>query len=169
MCLEEDSARKLSDGGDQVRYSLGRLGIPLIEITTDPDIVDQDHAIEVARKIGLTAMSTGMTRRDSDSIRQDVNLSMGHGRVEIKGISRISQIKEAIESETERQMMLERVASIVEKRGGFSSSDFHFVDVSEYLWESGSSMISSGIREGKHVYLSRLNNMSGVLKSGDMR
>lgn len=169
VCLEEDSARKLSDGGDQVRYSLGRLGIPLIEITTDPDIVDQDHAVEVARKIGLTAMTTGMTRRDSDSIRQDVNMSMGHGRVEIKGISRISQIKEAIEIETERQTMLEKVASTMEKRGGFSGKDFHLVDVSKDLQESGSSMISRGLREGKHVYLSRLSNMSGVLKSSDMR
>jgi glutamyl-tRNA(Gln) amidotransferase subunit E len=169
VCLEEDSARKLSDSGDSVRYSLGRLGIPLIEITTDPDVVDEDHAVEVARKIGLTAMTTGMARRDADSIRQDVNMSMGHGRVEIKGISRISQIKEAIESETERQLMLEKVSSVINERGGFQIEKFHFIDVSTDLEGSGSSIISRGLKEGKHVYLSKLTNMSGVLKSSELR
>jgi len=169
VCLEEDSARKISDSGDSVRYSLGRLGIPLIEITTDPDIVDENHAVEIARKIGLTAMITGMARRDADSIRQDVNMSMGHGRVEIKGISRISQIKEAIESETDRQKMLEKVASMVKERGGFLEGEFHFIDVSSDLDASGSSIITKGLKEGKHVYLSKLVNMSGVLKSSDLR
>ena len=168
VCLEEDSARKISDSGDSVRYSLGRLGIPLIEITTEPDIVDVDHAIEVARKIGLTAMTTGMARRDSDSIRQDVNMSMGHGRVEIKGISRISQIKEAIESEIDRQLMLEKVASTIHERGGYHGA-LHFLDISSDLQSSGSSLISKGLKEGKHVYLAKLDKMSGVLKSGDMR
>jgi glutamyl-tRNA(Gln) amidotransferase subunit E len=168
VCLEEDSARKITDSGDSVRYSLGRLGIPLIEITTEPDIVDVDHAIEVARKIGLTAMTTGMARRDSDSIRQDVNMSMGHGRVEIKGISRISQIKEAIESEIDRQLMLEKVASTIHERGGYHGG-LHFLDISSDLQSSGSSLISKGLKEGKHVYLAKLDKMSGVLKSGDMR
>ena len=168
VCLEEDSARKISDSGDSVRYSLGRLGIPLIEITTEPDIVDEDHAIEVARKIGLTAMTTGMARRDSDSIRQDVNMSMGHGRVEIKGISRISQIKEAIESEIDRQLMLEKVASTIHERGGYHGA-LHFLDISSDLQSSGSSLISKGLKEGKHVYLAKLDKMSGVLKSEDMR
>jgi glutamyl-tRNA(Gln) amidotransferase subunit E len=169
VCLEEDSARKISDSGDSVRYSLGRLGIPLIEITTEPEIVDEDHAVEVARKIGLTAMTTGMARRDADSIRQDVNISMGHGRVEIKGISRISQIKEAIESETKRQEMLEKVVSIINERGGFLQKTFHFIDVSSDLVASGSSLISRGLKDGKHVYLSKLVNMSGLLKSSDLR
>ena len=168
VCLEEDSARKITDSGDSVRYSLGRLGIPLIEITTEPDIVDVDHAIEVARKIGLTAMTTGMARRDSDSIRQDVNMSMGHGRVEIKGISRISQIKEAIESEIDRQLMLEKVASTIHERGGYHGA-LHFLDISSDLQSSGSSLISKGLKEGKHVYLAKLDKMSGVLKSEDMR
>ena len=168
VCLEEDSARKISDSGDSVRYSLGRLGIPLIEITTEPDIIDEDHAIEVARKIGLTAMTTGMARRDSDSIRQDVNMSMGHGRVEIKGISRISQIKEAIESEMDRQLMLEKVASTIHERGGYHGA-LHFLDISSDLQSSGSSLISKGLKEGKHVYLAKLDKMSGVLKSDDMR
>ena len=168
VCLEEDSARKITDSGDSVRYSLGRLGIPLIEITTEPDIVDEDHAIEVARKIGLTAMTTGMARRDSDSIRQDVNMSMGHGRVEIKGISRISQIKEAIESEMDRQLMLEKVASTIHERGGYHGA-LHFLDISSDLQSSGSSLISKGLKEGKHVYLAKLDKMSGVLKSEDMR
>ena len=43
LLLEEDSARKLdtrsTGNGEQVVYILDRLGIPLVEIATSPDII----------------------------------------------------------------------------------------------------------------------------------
>ena len=48
VCLEEDSARKLDTvdlaHGQQVIYNLARLGLPLIEIATSPDVRSPDHA-----------------------------------------------------------------------------------------------------------------------------
>src|SRR3989344_4256635 len=38
ICLEEDSARKISEDNKKIIYRLDRLGIPLIEIATAPDI-----------------------------------------------------------------------------------------------------------------------------------
>lgn len=169
LCLEEDSARKIAEQDHMVKYSLGRLGIPLVEITTEPDIKSADHAIEVARLIGLSAMITGLITKDSDSIRQDVNLSMGYGRVEIKGISRLSQIKEAIESEVSRQQSIARVSEIIKKRGGFNRSYLEFIDVSDLFGNTESVLIKKGLSEGKRVYASKLENMNETLKQPDLR
>ena len=50
LLLEEDSARKLdtyqTDTGECVIYNLDRLGLPLIEIATDPDVKTPNHAKE---------------------------------------------------------------------------------------------------------------------------
>ena len=41
ICLEEDAARIIKKEGNKTWYRLDRLGIPLIEIGTDPDIASQ--------------------------------------------------------------------------------------------------------------------------------
>jgi glutamyl-tRNA(Gln) amidotransferase subunit E len=169
VCLEEDSARKIAEEDQMVKYSLGRLGIPLVEITTEPDIKSADHAIEVARLIGLSAMITGLITKNSDSIRQDVNLSMGYGRVEIKGISRLSQIKEAIESEVSRQQSIARASEIINKRGGFNRSYLEFIDVSDLFENTGSVLVKKGLSEGKRVFAACLENMNQTLKQDDVR
>ena len=38
LCLEEDAARKVETSGSEITYRLDRLGIPLIEIATGPDM-----------------------------------------------------------------------------------------------------------------------------------
>ena len=169
VCLEEDSARKIAEEDQMVKYSLGRLGIPLVEITTEPDIKSADHATEVARLIGLSAMITGLITKNSDSIRQDVNLSMGYGRVEIKGISRLSQIKEAIESEVSRQQSIARASEIIKKRGGFNRSYLEFIDVSDLFESTESVLVKKGLSEGKRVFATRLENMNETLKQDDVR
>jgi glutamyl-tRNA(Gln) amidotransferase subunit E len=82
LCLEEDSAKRVDDN----TFSLDRLGIPLIEIATEPDIKSAMHAREVAEKIGTLCKFTGKLMRGIGTIRQDVNVSIrGRNRVEIKG------------------------------------------------------------------------------------
>ena len=44
-------------------YILDRLRVPLVEIATDPDILDPDHAMETARIIGTLLRSTRSVRR----------------------------------------------------------------------------------------------------------
>ncbi|MGD2142222.1 MAG: Glu-tRNA(Gln) amidotransferase GatDE subunit E, partial [Candidatus Bathyarchaeota archaeon] len=50
--LEEDAARKIGDEGDVSRYRIDRLGIPLIEVATDPDISAPEEAEAGALAIG---------------------------------------------------------------------------------------------------------------------
>jgi Glu-tRNA(Gln) amidotransferase subunit E-like FAD-binding protein len=83
--LEEDAARIIGDDEGKKIYRLDRLGIPLVEIVTAPDIKSPEHARETALKIGEILRSCKV-RRGIGTIRQDINVSIkGHPRAEIKG------------------------------------------------------------------------------------
>ena len=104
VCLEEDSARRTAENQDSVTYRLDRLGIPLIEIATDPDIHTPEQAREAAEKLGMLLRSTGKVMRGIGTIRQDLNVSIkGHPRVEIKGVQDLRNIPQIVEKEVERQ------------------------------------------------------------------
>jgi len=169
VCLEEDSARKVEGGQSAVTYSLDRLGIPLIEVSTEPDIVDEEHAVEVAEKIGSIGMLSGYARREVDSIRQDVNMSIGMGRVEIKGVQKLSLISDFIRYEKKRQESILRAIETVKKRSGGKQIAVKFTDVSSIFEDSSSIIIRSGFKAGNRVYCSLLPKFAGTLKKGDLR
>ena len=77
ISLEEDSARKLetkrSDVGETVVYNLDRLGVPLVEVATAPDVRSPEHAKETALALGRLLRDTRRVRRGLGSIRQDLN------------------------------------------------------------------------------------------------
>ena len=116
ICLEEDSARKLitqkTSNGDIVYYNLDRLGIPLVEIATAPDIVSPEHAKESAINLGTLLRDTRRVRRGLGSIRQDLNVSISCGdRVEIKGCQDLEWIPKIIRLEMARQIHMYRLAN----------------------------------------------------------
>ena len=116
LCLEEDSARKLdtipTDQGEQVIYNLDRLGVPLIEIATSPDIQSPEHAKETAMALGRTLRDTRRVRRGLGSIRQDLNVSVACGdRVEIKGCQDLGWIPRIVRLEMVRQVHMYRLAN----------------------------------------------------------
>lgn len=116
ICLEEDSARKLSteqtSNGDIVFYNLDRLGIPLVEIATAPDIISPEHAKETAISLGSLLRDTRKVRRGLGSIRQDLNVSISCGdRVEIKGCQDLDWIPKIIRLEMARQIHMYRLAN----------------------------------------------------------
>ncbi|HIQ49846.1 MAG TPA: Glu-tRNA(Gln) amidotransferase subunit GatE [Nanoarchaeota archaeon] len=105
VCLEEESAGIVEKNEKKVIYRLDRLGIPLIEISTAPDIKDPEHAKEVAEKIGMIIRSTGKSQRGIGVTRQDLNVSITHGaRVEIKGVQELELIPKVLENEVKRQL-----------------------------------------------------------------
>lgn len=104
ICIEEDSAKIVERKNDKVTYNLSRLGIPLIELATDPDITTPEEAREVAAMIGMILRSTGKVKRGIGTIRQDVNVSIKGGvRVEIKGAQDLKMIPTLIDNEILRQ------------------------------------------------------------------
>lgn len=116
LCLEEDSARKLdselSPTGEIVTWNLDRLGVPLIEIATAPDITSPDHAKQTAIALGRALRDTRRVRRGLGSIRQDLNVSIMSGdRVEIKGCQDLAWIPRIIRLEMARQLHFYRLAN----------------------------------------------------------
>ena len=121
ICLEEEAAQKAKADDNSITYRLDRLGIPLIEIGTEADIKDAEHAKEVAAFLGMALRSTGGCKRGIGTIRQDVNISIkGHPRVEIKGFQDIKSIVKTIDNEVQRQSKEKKGESHVRK----ANSDF---------------------------------------------
>ena len=126
LCLEEDSARKLdsvsTSNGEKVIYNLDRLGLPLIEIATSPDVVSPEHAQETSKALGRCLRQTRKVRRGLGSIRQDLNVSLACGdRVEIKGCQDLSWIPRIIRLEMARQLHFYRLANELRQSLGLAN------------------------------------------------
>jgi Glu-tRNA(Gln) amidotransferase subunit E-like FAD-binding protein len=106
VCLEEDSARPVSRDKNKAIYNLDRLGIPLIEIATAPDIKNAEMAKEAALYMGDVLRSCKV-RRGIGTIRQDVNISIrNENRIEMKGVQDMKMFLKTVENETLRQKKL---------------------------------------------------------------
>ena len=104
LSVEEDACREVSDAGHVRVYTTDRLGIPLVETVTYPDMKTPDEVAEAAHYIRFLARSTGKVRTGIGAAREDVNVSVRGGtRVEIKGVSHISYIPELVHNEAFRQ------------------------------------------------------------------
>ncbi len=101
--LEEDSARTILKESRKKIYRLDRLGIPLVEIATAPDIKTPEQAKEVALHIGDILRSCKV-KRGIGTIRQDINVSIkGSNRVELKGFQNPKIMVKTVENEIIRQ------------------------------------------------------------------
>lgn len=158
ICLEEDAARKISEEENFVTYRLDRLGIPLIEIATAPEIKSPEHAREVAEKIG-TILRTLKVKRGIGTIRQDVNISIKDGaRVEIKGCEKLNLIPKVINYEIERQKMLIELKNLNLCKE--EEIEEKFVDLREIFKETKCKIIKDSLNKGA-VYGVKLKNFSG--------
>ncbi|MEM0083549.1 MAG: Glu-tRNA(Gln) amidotransferase subunit GatE, partial [Candidatus Nezhaarchaeales archaeon] len=118
ICLEEDAARKIAETEDKVVFRLDRLGIPLIEISTAPEIKTPEQAQRVALKIGQLLRILGKVKRGLGTIRQDVNVSLKEGgKIEIKGVQDLELISKVIEFEVQRQLKLLEIRDKLKERG----------------------------------------------------
>ncbi len=103
VALEEDAARIVEKGEKRAVFKLDRLGIPLIEIVTKPELYSPEKIKECALKIG-EILRACRVKRGIGTIRQDVNVSIkGHDRVEIKGFQEPRMMIETLSKEIERQ------------------------------------------------------------------
>ncbi len=165
ICLEEEAARKVRQEGKKVVYRLDRLGIPLVEITTSPDIKTPEQAKEAARKIGDILRATGKVKRGIGTIRQDINISIEEGaRVEIKGVQELDLIPEIITKEIERQKKLIEVKKEIERRVRKEDISFKIEDLTEIFNNCKSSIIKKVLKNRGKVLGIKLKGFSGLLK-----
>jgi glutamyl-tRNA(Gln) amidotransferase subunit E len=107
VSLEEDSCREVSDRGHLIVWRTDRLGMPLIETVTGPDLRTPDEVEEAILSIGRVCRSTGHVRVGMGASRQDVNVSVAGGRrVEIKGVPKAGLAPALVHGEAVRQVNL---------------------------------------------------------------
>ncbi|BCS94238.1 Glu-tRNA(Gln) amidotransferase subunit GatE [Metallosphaera javensis (ex Sakai et al. 2022)] len=166
IAIEEDAARKLEDTPDSVKYNLDRLGIPLIEISTGPDIKTPEQAKRVALLIGQMLRLTGRVKRGLGTIRQDLNVSIAGGvKTEIKGVQELDMIPKIIENEANRQRELLKIRD--ELRTRITRDDFERKvkekDLTGLFTSSRSRLIQSELKKGGKVLGLLAPGFKGIL------
>ena len=171
ICLEEDACRKVETTDAEVTYRTDRLGIPLIEIATGPDMHDPEEVMEVALRIGTLLRATRRVKRGSGTIREDLNISVpGGARIEIKGVQELRLLPLFVENEMKRQNMLIRVKEILLERGTVPAA-FEPVDVTDIFKTSASKVIKGALSDKGKVIAVRLPGFKGVMngENGTLR
>lgn len=149
LCLEEESAFIVSTEDRQAIYRLDRLGIPLVELATAPDIHSADQVREIAEEVGLRVRLTGDMQRGIGSIRQDINVSIkGGSRQEIKGVQDLKLLGTMVDLEGKRQVALLKIRDELSRRK-IPPLEFKCVDVMDSLKDSSSSLVQGALKK-KH-------------------
>ena len=165
ICLEEDSARPIERTDDYIIYRVDRLGIPLIEIATGPDMHTPEEIKETAERIGILLRATGKVKRGIGTIRQDLNISIRCGaRIEIKGAQDLDLIPEYVKNEVRRQKGLLEIREEMKKRG-LTEKDFEqkIIDVTDVFSNTGAKFVRKTIERGGKALAIRVPKMDGIL------
>ncbi len=168
LCLEEDSARRVSQEPGKITFRLDRLGVPLVEIATAPDIKSPEEAKEAAARLGLLLRSTGKVRRGLGVTRQDLNVSIKDGaRIEIKGVQKLDWIPLLVHNEAVRQFNLVKIkAGMAERKVTaeyLKGIEPKGVDVSKDFANTGVKFIKNGIKNGQKLVAMIVPRMAGLL------
>ncbi|MDK2372953.1 MAG: Glu-tRNA(Gln) amidotransferase subunit GatE [Candidatus Korarchaeota archaeon] len=165
LCLEEESAYIVESKPERARYRLDRLGIPLVELATEPDIMYPEQAREAALKLGRILRATGKVQRGLGTIRQDINVSIeGGARQEIKGVQDLDLIPEIIRREVMRQLNLLSIRDELRSRDVKEEDlDVPIVDVTSAFSSSKSKLITKALSRGEKVYGIKVKGFSGIL------
>jgi len=163
--LEEDSCREVSDIDHRRVYLTDRLGIPLIETVTAPQMLTPHEVAEVGEILRRLTRSTGKVRTGIGAARQDVNVSIHGGtRVEIKGVPRLPNIPRLTYNEAMRQFNLIRLRAELQSRGitpeSFSSQT---EDVTRIVSKTRYQPIHDAVKTGKMVRCVKLTGFKGLL------
>jgi len=130
--MEQDTAKTVSQPGDLHLLDFNRVGLPLIEIITLPQIHHPSTAAAFVRKVQilLDAVDACVLGMQSGGLRADVNVSVrrrdqeaGHEyagikglgqRTEIKNLSSFKAVEDAIIAERDRQIEVLEAGGVIE-------------------------------------------------------
>jgi glutamyl-tRNA(Gln) amidotransferase subunit E len=170
VCIEEESAGIVEEKGGEATFRLDRLGIPLVEIATAPDIRSPEQAREVAEAIGTLLRHTGKVARGIGTIRQDLNISIdGGARCELKGAQDLAMLATTVQMEVERQQKLleikPKIAVLAPKQKLKSA------DLTKIFAGTSSKLFRKGLDAGSKIIGFALIGYAGILgfKLGENR
>ena len=176
LSLEEDSCREVSDIGHRITFRTDRLGMPLIETVTEPDMLTPLELQAGGRLLAHVAQATGKVLRGPGAARQDVNVSVAGGRrTEIKGVDNHRGLPLLVHVEAFRQLNLLRIKADLEKRGvsedmlqlpthglPWEVSDM-VVDAGQILRDCDFAPIRQAFQKGQRICAVRLPGLGGLL------
>ena len=110
--VEEDAGKLVHDEATNTSFvDYNRTSVPLIEIVSKPDFRSSDEVIAYLKKLKSSLQFAGISECEEGAMRCDVNISVrpeGSNelgvRSEIKNMSSLSEIKDAIEFEKVRHV-----------------------------------------------------------------
>ena len=147
VSVEEDSCREVSDRGHLIVWRTDRLGMPLIETVTGPELRTPDEVEEAILLIGRVCRSTGHVRVGMGASRQDVNVSVRGGRrVEIKGVPKAGWAPRLVHSEALRQVNLLGLRDELLRRGFTTAEELKIdhTDITERAAGLGLDLLTEG-------------------------
>lgn len=161
ISIEEDACKIVSESNEEKVYSLDRLGIPLIEIGTAPDITSPEQCQETAKKIGMLLRSLPNVKRGLGTIRQDVNVSIKGGtRIEIKGAQDLRQLPLLVELEVKRQEELLKIRDQLKK---VTLPSLQVVEASSLFVDSAANVIKNTLAKKGIVLGIKLPGFAGYM------
>jgi aspartyl-tRNA(Asn)/glutamyl-tRNA(Gln) amidotransferase subunit B len=130
--LEEDAAKMIHAGGDSGRISgsagsvvdFNRVGTPLLEIVTEPDLRSPEDARRFLTLLRATVVAIGASECDMEkgSLRADANVSIRpigsteYGtKTELKNMNSFRFLERGVEAELERQLGLLQAGEQIEQ------------------------------------------------------
>ncbi|HSN68027.1 MAG TPA: hypothetical protein VLV48_02215, partial [Thermoanaerobaculia bacterium] len=164
VSVEEDSCREVRDKGHQIVWRTDRLGMPLTETVTGPDLRTPDEVREAILLCGMVARSTRRVRTGIGASRQDVNVSVrGGNRVEIKGVPRAGYAVALVHNEGIRQHRLLQMRDELHRRGfvGTDSIRVEPIDVSDVFAGVDLGFVRRALEAGGRVFAVKAPGLAG--------
>ena len=163
--LEEDACREVSDIGHDRVYVTDRLGMPLVEVVTYPDMETPDEVAEAANYIRYLTRSTDMVNTGIGAAREDVNVSITGGtRVEIKGVAHIKLIPSLTHNEAFRQKALVEIKNRLNQQ--IKSADdwnINYTEINSLLAETDSPVIKDTLDKEYRIMAVNLPDFKNIL------
>jgi glutamyl-tRNA(Gln) amidotransferase subunit E len=165
VSLEEDSCREVKDKGHRIVWRTDRLGMPLTETVTGPELFSPAEVRDAILLCGLVARSTGRVRTGIGSSRQDVNVSVRGGqRVEIKGVPKAGYAVKLVHNEAVRQVNLLRFRDELHRRGMRTPDDILLAsfDVTDIFADVDLGFMRRAMQGGGKIVAARLQGGLGL-------
>ncbi len=161
ISLEDDACKIISETETEKTYRLDKLGVPLIEIGTAPDIKTPQQCQEVSKKLGMLLRSLPGVKRGLGTIRQDVNVSIKGGeRVEFKGVQDLRMIPNIIELEIKRQSELLKIKTELRH---VRLNELKIIDLTVLLQDCTSKIVKKTQDDGGKILGMKLHNFNGLV------
>jgi glutamyl-tRNA(Gln) amidotransferase subunit E len=164
ICLEEDAAKILGDEGSVRKFGLERLGVPLVEIATEPFEANPQHIKKIALALGRILRSTKKVKRGLGSIRQDVNVSIKDGGVviEVKGVQQLEQLEKVVEYEAKRQYGLLKISKKLQEIEWNPKDNENGIVTTKQFENCKSKIIQNAIKKNQEIVTIVFKNMGGM-------